>query len=126
MPVKLKPTSEIKARLGLEPNGKVQKFFTQTCAIHMDKYVPMDEGTLAGSVINNGQPTSNVRTNYIVYDTPYARYQYYGVREDGTHRIKHYSTEKHLLAGSYWDKRMVSAEMNEVVKEVQDYIGGKR
>ena len=126
MPVKIKPTSEIKARLGLEPNGKVQKFFTQTCAIHMDKYVPMDEGTLAGSVINNGQPTSNVRTNYIVYDTPYARYQYYGIRKDGTHRIKKYSTEKHQLAGGYWDKKMVSAEMNEVVKEVQDYIGGKR
>ena len=29
--------------------------------------------------------------------------------------------------GSYWDKRMVSAEMQDVVKEVQDYIdrGGK-
>ena len=27
--------------------------------------------------------------------------------------------------GPYWDKRMVSAEMQDVVKEVQDYIGGK-
>ena len=27
--------------------------------------------------------------------------------------------------GSYWDKKMVSAEIQDVVKEVQDYIGGK-
>ena len=37
MPVQLKPTSQIKARLGLEPNGRVQKFFTNSCYKHMDK-----------------------------------------------------------------------------------------
>ena len=28
--------------------------------------------------------------------------------------------------GPYWDKKMVSAEIDTVVKEVQNYIGGKR
>ena len=50
MPVNLKPTSEIKARLGLDPNGRVQSFFTNTCYKHMDKYVPMDEGNLRTNV----------------------------------------------------------------------------
>lgn len=116
MPTKLQPTSVIKGRLGIDPNGKVQKFFTATCAKHMDKYVPMDKGDLADY---------NIEGNcYIVYEQPYARYQYRGIREDGTHKINpaNRNRTKHPLATSYWDKRMVSAEMQDIVKEVQDYI----
>ena len=114
MPVKLKPTSEIKARLGIEPNGRVQKFFTNTCYKHMNKYVPMDSGDLRTIV--------DVESNSITYESPYARYQYYGMRDDGTHVVKNYTTPG---TGTYWDKRMVSAEMQDIVKEVQDYVGGK-
>ena len=114
MPIQLKPTSQIKARLGIEPNGRVQKFFTNTCYKHMDKYVPMDQGDLRANV--------DIQPSTITYESPYARYQYYGVREDGTHQVQHYTTPG---TGPYWDKRMVSAEMQDVVKEVQDYIGGK-
>ena len=116
MPVKLKPTSQIKARLGINPNGRVQKFFTNTCYKHMDKYVPKDEGNLRTIV--------DVESNSITYESPYARYQYYGMRDDGTHVVKNYTTPG---TGTYWDKRMVSAEMQDVVKEVQDYVnrGGK-
>ena len=111
MPVKLNPTSQIKARLGIEPNGRVQKYFTKRCADYMDKYVPMDKGNLRGEI--------DIQSNYIEYEMPYARYQYYGVREDGTHEVKNYTTPG---TGTYWDKRMVSAEMNDLVEEVQDYI----
>lgn len=116
MPVKLKPTSQIKARLGLEPNGKVQKFFTNTCYKHMDKYVPKDNGELRTVV--------DIESNSITYEMPYARYQYYGMRDDGTHVVKNYTTPG---TGTYWDKRMVSAEMQDVVREVQNYVnhGGK-
>ena len=114
MPVKLQPTSVIKARLGIDSNGKVQKFLTNTCYKHMDKYVPMDEGNLRTNV--------NIQSNSITYESPYARYQYYGIREDGTHEVHNYTTPG---TGPYWDKRMVSAEMQDVVREVQDYVGGK-
>jgi hypothetical protein len=116
MPVKLKPTSVIKARLGIEPNGRVQQFFTNTCYKHMDKYVPMDNGDLRTVV--------DIQPDSITYESPYAEYQYYGMRKDGTHVVKHYTTPG---TGTYWDKRMVSAEMQNVVKEVQDYVnrGGK-
>lgn len=114
MPVKMQPTSVIKAHLGIEPNGRVQKFFTNTCYKHMDKYVPMDNGDLRTIV--------DIQPDSITYEQEYARYQYYGVREDGTHQVKNYTTPG---TGPYWDKRMVSAEMQDVVKEVQDYIGGK-
>ena len=116
MSVKLQPTSVIKANLGIEPNGRVQKFFTNTCYKYMDKYVPKDEGNLRTIV--------SILPSKIIYESPYARYQYYGVREDGTHKVRNYTTPG---TGTYWDKRMVSAEMQDVVREVQDYInrGGK-
>ena len=112
MPVKIQPTSIIKARLGIEPNGKVQKFFQQTCYKHMDKYVPMDEGNLRINV-DLSDPT------VIIYESPYARYQYYGIREDGTHKVKNYTTPG---TGPYWDKRMVSAEIQDIVGEIQNFI----
>lgn len=112
MPVTIKPTSTIKARLGIEPNGRVQKFLTNTCYKHMDKYVPMDKGNLRTIV--------DIGNNTITYESPYAEYQYYGIRKDDTHKVKNYTTPG---TGTYWDRRMVSAEMPEVIKEVQDYIG---
>lgn len=120
MPVKMQPTSVIKARLGLEPNGRVQKFFTNACYKHMDKYVPMSDLESKGNL----RTIVDIQPTYIVYESPYAHYQYKGVREDGTHQVQHYTTPG---TGPYWDKRMVSAEIQDVVKEVQDYVnhGGK-
>ena len=111
MPVKMKPTSVIKARLGLEPNGRVQQFFTNTCYKHMDKYVPMDEGNLRSNV--------DIQPDHITYESPYAHVQYVGYTKGP---VKNYTTPG---TGPYWDKRMVSAEMSQVVKEVQNYVGGK-
>lgn len=116
MPVKMQPTSVIKTRLGIEPNGRVHRFFTNACYRYMDKYVPMDEGNL--------RTNADIQTNSITYESPYARYQYYGVREDGSHKVQHYTTAG---TGTYWDKRMVTAELMDVLNEVQEYVnrGGK-
>jgi hypothetical protein len=115
MPVKMQPTSVIKVNLGIDPNGRVQRFFATTCAKHMDKYVPFDTGALARYHIEGG--------NKIVYNQLYARYQYYGISKNGKHL--NYQKDKHPLATSYWDKHMWTAENQDVVKEVQNYIGGK-
>ena len=112
--MELKPISEIEARLGIQPNGPVQRFFTNTCYKHMDKYVPMDKGDLRTNVL--------VSYDTITYQSPYARYQYYGVREDGSNKVKNYTTPG---TGPYWDKRMWSAEKTIVINEVQNYVGGK-
>lgn len=112
MPVQIQPASVIKAQLGLEPNGRVQKFLTNTCYKHMDKYVPRDKGDLRTNV--SLQPDS------ITYESPYANYQYKGVSKSG--KPLNYKTPG---TGDYWDKRMVSAEMQDVVREVQKFVGGK-
>ena len=120
MPVKMQPTSVIKANLGIEPNGRVQKFFTNTCYRYMDKYVPFDTGILAGTVVKGNVTTNNVTDDQIIYDQEYAHYVSEGISNND--KPLNYHTDKHPLAGRHWDKRMVSAEMQDVVKEVQDYI----
>lgn len=124
MRLELKPISKIKADLGVQEGGPVQKFFANTCYLHMDKYVPFDSGDLAkiASISNDGR--------YIIYHVPYSVYQYKGVREDGTRPIneENRNRSKHPQATSYWDKKMMSAERDEVLKEVADYMkthGGK-
>lgn len=135
MSVELKPVGVIKARLGIQPNGRVQKFFTNTCYKAMDKYVPMDTGDLAGEV--------DIQTDRIIYEMNYAHYMYEGlvmgpnipIKENGkivgyfSPPKKHYTgkkikyhQDKHEYAGHHWDRRMVNNEMDKVVKTVEDYI----
>lgn len=137
--VDLKPTSVISLRLGIQNKGPVHKFFTHTCAIHMDKYVPYRTGTLATTVVEGGNTTSNVTEDTITYAQKYAIYPYMGIRKNAKFEMNgksyrlyknmHYGTDKHSLAGPHWDKRMWTAEKNDIVKEVQDYVkkhGGKK
>lgn len=143
MQVRMKPVSVIKARLGIQPNGPVQSFFTETCYRYMDKYVPYREGNLSTNVA--------LTANSIVYKSPYAHYMYKGevmgpnipIKDESGNimgyfspkdKPKHYTgksinydTTHHEYAGPNWDKRMWSAERDEVIQEVQDYVkyGGK-
>lgn len=129
MPVKMQPTSVIKARLGIEPNGKVQAYFTERCYTYMDKYVPKDMGTL--------RETVTLTSNSITYEMPYAHYQYIGKLyvdpETGSSwarkGAKKVPTNIDLKQNGYpyWDKKMWSIHERDIVKEVQDFIdrGGK-
>lgn len=139
MSIKMQPTSRIKARLGINPNGKIQKFFTNTCYKHMAKYVPRDRGNLNKNV--------DITSTTITYESPYAHYMYEGlvmgpnipIKEDGvivgwfSRGPKYYTGEEinynqgagHEYAGPHWDQRMWSAEKDEVISEVQQKIGGK-
>lgn len=140
--IKLQPISKIKARLGIEPNGNVQKFFTNTCYKYMSKFVPNgDTGILNQNI--------TIEPNMITYNSPYAHYQYVGklyvdpkykkgafyspdygywsrpgiTKIPTSQNLKYHTTG----TGSYWDKRMWTSKGNEVVKEVQSFVdrGGK-
>ena len=104
----IKPISEIHASLGIEPNGPVQRFFTDTCANHMDKYIPKDVGNL--------RTIKTIRPDSITYESEYAHAQYIGYTKGP---VRNYTTPG---TGPYWDERMKSAEMQDVIKEVQEYV----
>ena len=120
MSYKIEPASIILRDLGLEHNGDVHKFFTQECARYMDKYVPYRTGTLAHTVVINGNTTANVETSKITYDQEYASYVYNGITKTG--KKMHYTPTFHRWAGDHWDERMKSADMISIEKSVQDYI----
>lgn len=146
MPTVLPPINVIKADLGIQPNGPVQKYFTKRCADYMDQYVPFAEGQLA-------YDNRVIEDDKIIYQSPYAHYMYEGkvmgpnipIKENGVivrwispkGKPKHYTgadidysksiASGHKNAGPHWDKRMWSAEKHNVIKEVQNYVnrGGK-
>lgn len=111
MPVKINSLDKIARRLKIDNNGEAQAFMTETCYRYMDKYVPMDNGDLRTNV--------SLTTSMITYESPYASYQFYGQRSDGSHKIKHWTTAG---TGPRWDKRMISADIDQVVDEVQNFI----
>ena len=145
--VNIKPTSEIIAKLGIQPNGPAHTYFTEKCAEHMDKYVPYREGNLAYA-------NMYTTTDEVHYASRYAQYMYEGkvmgpnipIKDANGNIVKWFSRKpkyltdrdidysqsranpEHEFAGPHWDKRMWSAEKDEVVKEVAEYVkiyGGK-
>lgn len=139
--------NKIKIRLGLSGDLDTQRFAVHTCRIHMDKYVPFDNGILAEQVIE--QP------GRIIYNSPYAHYMYEGILyvdpdygvgafpiKDKDGNLKGFYSRKgvakvpsgqplkynktgHTYAGPKWDERMWSAEKDQVIKEIEDYIRRK-
>lgn len=107
--MKMKPISQIKADLGINPNGRVQAFFTDICIKHMDKYVPKDTGMLRENISKT--------INSVTYESPYAHAQYIGEIKGSP--VRNYTTPG---TGSYWDKRMWTAEKQDVINEVQNYV----
>ena len=118
MPVYIKPISVIETDLGIQENGPAHSFLTHTCRIHMDKFVPYSGDTGHVHLRENVVETKDS----VIYESPYAHAQYVGYT---TGPVVNYTTAG---TGPYWDKLMVSAEMPQVEKELQDYInlhGGK-
>ena len=99
-------TNEIKGKLKLD--GRAQAFLTKTIAKHRDKYVPMDMGDLRTNV--------SLTPNTITYEMPYAHAQYVGFTKGP---VVNYTTPG---TGPYWDRRMLSAEANDIKKELADFI----
>lgn len=78
--------------------AKVQYAFSQQVAKTVDPYVPFDTGMLKNSV----NQASKFDEGLLVYNTPYARKQYY-LHEQGT--CLHGETG---LRGSYWGQRALA------------------
>ena len=125
--VEMKPVGAILARLGIDKNGRVQRFLTETVNRRITRYMPFRTGVLATKLKFVSSPTE------ITVNGPYARYQYYGKVMVGrppkqvTDIDLNYDKTKHPNAGPFWDRRMMAAEKDVIVREVQAYVkrGGK-
>ena len=78
--------------------ARLQFAFSQKVVDVVDKYVPLETGALKNSV----NQASDFKEGLLVYNTPYARRQYY-LHEQGT--CLHGETG---LRGSYWGQRALA------------------
>lgn len=135
------------ASRGLDKGGRVQQAIDAAVIRHCIPYCPFDTGTLAKSPYGASTPGK------VVYDTPYARYLYYGeiygpnipVFEDSSGeptrffsppgRKKHPTGRKldfsksraanGPLAGAFWFERMKADHGEDIVKEAVSVARGK-
>lgn len=129
--------AELKRKLGVNPGGYVQKVVDAAVIRECFPYLPFDEGVLAGSA----NTATKIGSGEVIYDTPYARYQYYGevygpnipIVENGvvtgyfsppekhpTGKKLQYSKEVNPMAGSHWFDRAMADHKDEILKEAQD------
>lgn len=101
--------------------ARLQFAFSQKVADVVDKYVPLDSGQLKDSV--NGA-ASDFKDGKLVYNTPYARRQYY-LHEQG--KGLH---GENGLRGSYWGQRAIADHKDEMEKFAHDaakqFLGGSK
>ena len=140
--VHLDSKNAIKTRLKINNNGAAQRYFQNEAYRFMDKYVPLRNRNLRKNV-----DLSNPKL--IVYESPYAKYMFYGKKmvmpENGKSAFyspdygfwsikggKKVVTDENLIyhtpgTGSYWNEKMMSAEGEKLQKKVEKFIrkGGK-
>ena len=124
-------------RCGTGVGGHVQVAVDAAVIRESFPYVPFDEGILAGSA----NTATEVGSGEVVYDTPYARYHWYGevygpnipIVENGeivgywsppekhpTGRSLQYSADRNPLAGSHWCERAMADHKKDVLEEAQN------
>ena len=122
---------------GVGEGGYVQKAVDAAVIRECFPYVPFDEGILSGSA----NTATEIGSGEVVYDTPYARYLYYGevygpnmpIVENGEivgwrsppekipmGRQLQYNTDKNPIAGSHWFERAMADHKDDVLKEAQN------
>lgn len=140
--VHLDSENVIKTRLKINKNGAAQRYFQNESYRFMDKYVPLRNRNLRKNV-----DLSNPRL--IIYESPYARYMFYGKKmvmpengksafyspdygfwsiKGGKKVLTDIDLEYHTPGtGSYWNEKMMSAEGKKLRRKVEKFIrkGGK-
>lgn len=113
------PKAEILKRFGLGGSDKVRKYIASQVKRLCDPYVPMQQGNLK----NNA--TIAADGSYIVYNQPYAHYQYYGEVMAGRapkqytgNAINYHGANR----GKQWDKRMLADKSKDLERSIDAYI----
>lgn len=143
--VEMKPVNTILTRLGVDKTGDVQMQVTRIVNQRITRYMPYRTGALATKLKYIKSPTE------IEVLGPYARMQYLGkvmvnaatgkgpmnipgvglrYRKGtilkATDRDLQYDTSKNPRAGPYWDRRMMAAEGDQIVAELQAYVDRRK
>ena len=104
----LDATSEILKRRNLETGGLVQQTIDSEVIRYCDLKVPMDTGMLKDSAIS----ATDIGTGEVIYNTPYARKQYY--ENSGTGQ-----------RGKLWFERMKADNLDDILRTAANISGSE-
>ena len=107
MSVNMKPIHTIELDLGISSSGAKQRELTNIVYRYMYKYVPFSGDTQKIHLRENVSLTNDS----ITFKTDYAKRMYYGEES------WNWTTPG---TGPYWDEKMLTAERNDIIKEVTD------
>lgn len=121
--IKINDANKILKDHGLNQDGRVMQYLTTTADRLMNPFVPMQNGVLR-------RLKTYPSASKIKYISPYAHYQYKGLKAKGASRPKgikrKISNEKlnyHTAGtGPEWDKLMMQQKGKELIQDVQNYV----
>lgn len=114
-------TAKILRKYGLGEDKAAQRFLAEDVERKCRPYVPRQSGIL--------EETARVTEDCIIYQGPYAHYQYMGEVRAG--RAPKHLTGQPLtyqgapMRGKQWDKRMMADHGKEVEKDLEGYLKGR-
>lgn len=129
-------------QFGLNKGGRIQHVINEAVIRECRPYVPASPNRV---LENSAQ--SDVENGQVIWNTPYAHYQYMGIVygpnipiiQDGilmgwfsppgrpkspTDRELTYDTSQNPMAGSYWFERMKADHLNDILEEAEKAMTG--
>ena len=120
---------------GLEERGRIQKMCDSEVLRQCEPYTPRDTGTL----VNSGTLSTDIGSGQVIWNTPYARFLYYGVlmvspstgspwAKAGEKKV---STGKELqyhgggMRGKMWFQRWKADRGKELIRRLAKEAGGE-
>lgn len=120
----LDPIPEILTRRGFEPYGKVQKYIDSEVLRLSSPYVPL----LTGALEKSGTLCTDIGSGEVIWNTPYARYQYYERVMVGSppKQVTNIPLKYHGggLRGGFWFERMKANHKSEIIAGAAKIAGG--
>lgn len=144
--LEMKQVDQIVEDKGLDKAGDAQAFHTQNVLNRLQRYMPFVTGVTYKMTVLQ----TDIRQPYIITDTPYAKYLFYGkvmidpkinaagfMTPEGwrsrknsvkvrTSRNLVYNKTKNSKAGPRWDKTLSAAEGKAMAADLQRFINRKR
>lgn len=115
--IKLPNADKLIKEFGLEPNGRLQYVVDSTIVMYSAPYTPRDNGVLQGSV------NSSIGSGVLVYEVPYAHYQWVGISKYGKPFVYQ---KKNPLATSHWVEEAMKVHLQDVCKIAEKEIRNGR
>ena len=144
--LEMNPVGKILKDKGLDANGDAQKFHTANVLKRIKRYMPF----VSGMTYKVTVAQTDISRPYIITDTPYAKYLFYGkvmvdpktgaagfMTSEGwrsrkgcvkvlTDRDLQYNRTKNPNAGPRWDRALSAAEGKAMAADLQRYLKKRR